>query len=438
MTSTVSLTSPAPGESFFAGLRRRLALTGMSIVYVLLAVPALAMLCILTTSLSVAIVGVGLVLLLIFVPITQQLTNLHRALSGWVLGKKIENPYLPRRGNTPWSMLKGWAVDPARWRDFLWTYVNVCITWALAWIAFGLGLAVVWYAVFPFVFAVTPDGTFDSEYGFFTLDTQAEAFYQWVLLLIVFPLWWWLEPVLVKTCALLDRALLSPSRGTMERRVAQVSASRAETIDHSAAELRRIERDLHDGAQARLVSLGMSLGLAEEMLKKDPEAAAQLLAEARTVTTSALGDLRSVVRGIHPPVLADRGLAGAIQALALDMSLPVSVTIVLPGRPPAPVESAVYFATSELLANLGKHSSASRASIDVTHDGQVLRVVVEDNGVGGASVGAGTGLAGVARRLAAFDGTMDVVSPAGGPTTVTLEVPCALSSPKISPSSGTA
>lgn len=438
MTTTASLTSPVRGESFLAGLRRRLALTGFSVVYVLLAIPALVLLCTMTTALSVAILGVGLVFLLLLVPLNEQLANLHRKLAGYLLGVKIEQPYTSRLVGSPWSLIKSWAVDPARWRDFLWTYVMVCITWALSWLAFGFGLAVVWYAVFPFVFAVTPDGTFVSEYGIFTLDTQTEAFYQWALLLVAVPLWWWLTPVLMRWCAQLDRAMLSPSRGTLERRVAQVSASRAESIDHSAAELRRIERDLHDGAQARLVSLGMSLGLAEELLAKDPAKAAELLAEARTVTTSALGDLRSVVRGIHPPVLADRGLAGAIQALALDMSLPVSVTIVLPGRPPAPVESAVYFATSELLANIGKHASASRASIDVSHDGRALRVVVEDDGVGGASLDAGSGLAGVARRLAAFDGTMDVVSPAGGPTVVTLEVPCALSSPKISPSSETA
>lgn len=438
MTSTASLTSPAPGERFLAGLRRRVALTGIAVLYVVLAVPALAMLVILSTSLSVAVVGVGLVMLLIFVPINQQLTNLHRALSGWVLGVEIENPYLRRRGAGPWTVLKGWAVDPARWRDFLWTYVTVCIRWALAWLAFGLGLAVIFYAIFPFLFAITPEGTFDNDYGFITIDTQAESYYHWILMVVAFGLWWWLEPVLVKWCALLDRALLSPSRGTLERRVAEVSASRSETIDHSAAELRRIERDLHDGAQARLVALGMNLGLAEELLSKDPEAAAKLLSEARTVTTSALGDLRSVVRGIHPPVLADRGLAGAIQALALDMSLPVAVTIVLPGRPPAPVESAVYFATSELLANIGKHASARRASIDVSHDEGVLRVVVSDDGVGCATVAGGSGMAGVARRLAAFDGTMDLVSPVGGPTVVTLEVPCALSSPKISPSSGTA
>jgi signal transduction histidine kinase len=435
MSSTVSLTSPAPGESFAEGLRRRLALSGISLIYVLLTVPALVMLCVLTTSLSVAIVGVGLILLLIFVPINQQVTNLHRALSGWVLGQKIENPYRPRRQGGPLAILAGWANDPARWRDFLWTYVVVCIRWALAWLTFGLGLAVIWYALFPFIFSLAPE--VGPDYGLFRVDTQVEAFFEWVLLVVAFGLWWWLVPVFVKWCALFDQALLSPSRGTLERRVEEVSQSRAETIDHSAAELRRIERDLHDGAQARLVSLGMSLGLAEELLAKDPDAAARLLSEARSVTTSALGDLRSVVRGIHPPVLADRGLAGAIQALALDMSLPVSVTIVLPGRPPAPVESAMYFATSELLANIGKHASAKRASIEVTHDDQMLHVVVTDDGIGGASLAQGSGLSGVARRLAAFDGTMDLVSPIGGPTVIVMEVPCALSSPKISPSSAT-
>lgn len=438
MSTPVSLTASAPGETFRAGFGRRVALTGIAVLYVLLTVPVLAMLVALTISLGVSVVGVGLLLLLVLVPITQQLANLHRALAGRLLGVKIESPYRPRRRGGPRAILKNWASDPARWRDFLWTYVTVCLRWVLSWLAVALALAVIWYAIFPFLFAITPAGTFDIDYGFVTLDTQAESYLQWILLMVAFGLWWWLTPLLVKACALLDRALLSPSRGALERRVAEVSASRSESIDHSAAELRRIERDLHDGAQARLVALGMNLGLAQELLATDPEAAARLLSEARTVTTSALGDLRSVVRGIHPPVLADRGLAGAIQALALDMSLPVAVTIVLPGRPPAPVESAMYFATSELLANIGKHASARRATIDVSHDGDRLRVVVTDDGDGGATSAGGSGLAGVARRLAAFDGTMELVSPAGGPTMVTLEVPCALSSPKISPSSGTA
>jgi signal transduction histidine kinase len=145
-----------------------------------------------------------------------------------------------------------------------------------------------------------------------------------------------------------------------------------------------------------------------------------------------------VVRGIHPPVLADRGLTGAVEALALDMALPVSVTARLDGRPAAPVESAVYFAVAECLANVGKHAGAAHAWVELTHDGTTLRAVIGDDGRGGADPGRGTGMRGVMRRLSAFDGTMSVSSPDRGPTLVTLEVPCALSSPKTTPSSGTA
>ncbi len=380
----------------------------------------------------------GLVLLLVFVPLNQQLTNVHRRLSGRILGITIEQPYAKVGVGSPWRVLKAWANDPARWRDFGWTWMSVTVGWILSWIAFGIGLAVIWYAIFPFIYWVTPAGVFDMNYGILELDTQVEAFLEWIWLAVAFGTWWYLLPVLVRWRAELDRAMLAPSREALERRVAEVSASRTETIDHSAAELRRIERDLHDGAQARLVALGMNLGLAEELLATDPEAAAALLAEARGVTTSALGDLRSVVRGIHPPVLADRGLAGAVQALALDMPFPTSVLISLPARPPAPVEAAVYFAVSEFLANIGKHAGATRAVVEVGHADGRLTLRVEDDGRGGADASAGSGLAGVARRLAAFDGTMDVSSPVDGPTVITLEVPCELSSPKTWPSSGTA
>jgi signal transduction histidine kinase len=181
----------------------------------------------------------------------------------------------------------------------------------------------------------------------------------------------------------------------------------------------------------------MSLGMADDLLEQDPDAARRLLEEARTTTTAALGDLRSVVRGIHPPVLADRGLVGAVRALALDMPIPVLVAAELRGRPPAPVESAVYFAVAECLANIGKHADADKAWIEVEHADGVLRVEVGDAGRGGADVANGSGMRGVMRRLAAFDGRMSVSSPAGGPTVVTMEVPCVLSSGKTTPSSGT-
>ena len=176
--------------------------------------------------------------------------------------------------------------------------------------------------------------------------------------------------------------------------------------------------------------------MAEEAFATDPERARTLVSEARTTTASALIDLRNVVRGIHPPVLADRGLAGAVQALALDLPLPVEVEASLPGRPPAPVESALYFTIAECLANIGKHSGAGNAWVLMRHRDGILQAIVGDDGAGGADPGAGTGMLGVMRRLAAFDGTMTVASPVGGPTIVTLEVPCALSSPKTAPSSG--
>ncbi len=218
-------------------------------------------------------------------------------------------------------------------------------------------------------------------------------------------------------------------------RVNVLARTRSGALDVQAAELKRIERDLHDGAQARMVSLAMNLGLASELLDSDPAAAAELLTEARATTLSALAELRTVMEGIQPPVLSDRGLVGAVQALALDLALPVTVTATMPGRLDPAVESAVYFSIAEALANVLKHSHATSASVTLDHRAGVLTVVVGDNGVGGASMTAGRGLSGIARRLEVFDGTLTVSSPAGGPTSVTVEVPCALSSPKTSSSS---
>jgi signal transduction histidine kinase len=181
----------------------------------------------------------------------------------------------------------------------------------------------------------------------------------------------------------------------------------------------------------------MSIGLAEQLVRRDPEAVRRLLAEARETSGQALAELRGLVRGIHPPVLAERGLDGAVRALALAVPLPVEVTVDLPGRPLAPVESAAYFAVAEGLANVTKHSGATRAWIRLGHTDGRLTMVVGDDGRGGADPAAGTGLAGVGRRLAAFDGTMVVSSPSGGPTVVSMELPCELSSPRTSPSSGT-
>ena len=215
-------------------------------------------------------------------------------------------------------------------------------------------------------------------------------------------------------------------------RVQQLTETRGHAVDAAAAELRRIERDLHDGAQARLVALGMNLRAVERVLPGSPNAALALVAEARETSVRALNELRDLIRGICPPVLADRGLGHAVQALALDTPLPTMLEIDLPGRLTPPVESACYFAVAEALANAVKHAGARSAHIRIQHSAGLLRIEVADDGIGGADPALGTGLLGVERRLGTFDGILAVNSPPGGPTMVVMEVPCVLSSPKTS------
>ncbi|GII84817.1 hypothetical protein Ssi03_28070 [Sphaerisporangium siamense] len=220
------------------------------------------------------------------------------------------------------------------------------------------------------------------------------------------------------------RSLLAPTRRSLlANEVRHLTETRTQAVDAQAAELRRIERDLHDGAQARLVAIGMMLGAAEEIVESDPQAAKALIVKVREASASSLVELRRLVRGIHPPVLAERGLGDAIRALALDSPLKAEVSVDLPARAEAPVESAAYFVVSELLANAGRHSGAGAVTIDVSHRGPALRLTVTDDGHGGADPSRGSGLSGIERRLAAFDGVLALNSPAGGPTTAVVEIP---------------
>ncbi len=228
-----------------------------------------------------------------------------------------------------------------------------------------------------------------------------------------------------------DAELATRARA-LEHRVDRLTKTRAGAAEVAIAELRRIERDLHDGAQARLVAVGMSLRAAEQLMPASPDAALALVAEARETSSRALADLRDLVRGIYPPVLADRGLGDAVRALALDTPLPVEVDVELPEEPPMPVAAAVYFGIAEAITNAVVHAGATAVQVQVAHAGDMLRALVADDGHGGADPALGTGLAGVERRLAAFDGILAVNSPVGGPTIVAIEVPCALSSAKTS------
>ena len=209
-----------------------------------------------------------------------------------------------------------------------------------------------------------------------------------------------------------------------EARVEELTQSRAGAVEAAESQLRRIERDLHDGAQARLVALGMNIGLAEQQLEKDPEKAQEHLAEARKAAGAALQELRDLARGIHPPILADRGLEAAVRALADHAAVPVSVDVELAERPPATVETAAYFVAAEGLANALKHAQASRIDIAVHEREDAIVVRVLDDGRGGVSE-AGGGLHGLRQRVEALDGSLRIASPDGGPTVIEAVLPCA-------------
>jgi signal transduction histidine kinase len=237
------------------------------------------------------------------------------------------------------------------------------------------------------------------------------------------PVWPIIGILIVLAIQFVTAVLVSPRQAEMEERIETLETTRAGAVDAQETELRRIERDLHDGAQARLVALGMSLGMAEQKLSEDPERAGQLLAEARIGAEHALRELRDLARGIHPPVLADRGLGAALASLATSTPLPVALSIDVEPRPAPAVESAAYFVAAEALANAVKHARAQRVEISIVRVADSIELEVSDDGQGGADPD-GSGLRGLRRRVEALDGRLSVSSPRGGPTTIRAELPC--------------
>ncbi|MGW5767409.1 sensor histidine kinase [Streptomyces tendae] len=333
-------------------------------------------------------VGVGLTVTVIGLPLlaaglrgTRLLGKLERARARMLLGVRVDEPSpLPLRSEHGffaqlWMSLK----DPVGWRTVLFEFIR-----------------------FP--------------WGVLTFSVTLTSFF--VL--------WPVLPFIARGLANVDRAmvrgLLSPS-DELERRIAELESDRGVVVDTAAADLRRIERDLHDGAQARLVNLAMGLGLAKEKLLEDPDAAAAMVDEAHGEVKLALQELRDLARGIHPAVLTDRGLDAALSSVASRCTVPVRVTVDLAERPAAAIEGIAYFTVSELLQNVSKHSGAGSASVEVWRSSDRLLMQVEDNGRGGASLAGGTGMKGLADRLTAVDGLFVVDSPEGGPTTITAELP---------------
>jgi signal transduction histidine kinase len=221
------------------------------------------------------------------------------------------------------------------------------------------------------------------------------------------------------------RMLAEPVQARLSARLVELVESRAGALAVHSAELRRIERDLHDGAQARLVSIALRLALAERRMDSDPAFAAGLVRQAREGAEEATGELRDLIRGLYPPLLADRGLVTAVEALAARSPVPVAVTVDArtAERLPAAVESAAYFAVSEALTNIARHSGAGQATLDLSLDEDRLVIAVADDGTGGADESRGTGLCGIRRRVTAFDGQFSLTSPAGGPTVLTIRLP---------------
>jgi len=234
----------------------------------------------------------------------------------------------------------------------------------------------------------------------------------------------WLTRGLAAADAAVARRLLGqPGRADLTARIGELERSRAGVVDAAEAERSRIERDLHDGAQQRLVALAMELGRARAKLAEDPKAAEALIGEAHQQAKQALVELRNLVRGVHPPVLTDRGLDAALSGLAALCPVPVVLRVNLPARPSATVEAIAYFVVAEALTNVAKHAAASQVEVDIEQAGDMLRIAITDDGVGGANP-AGRGLSGLAGRLAGVDGRLTVSSPLGGPTRIEAEVPC--------------
>lgn len=378
----------------------------------MMAIPMVA-----ATALTTVMAGLGLVLLplALYGVRTWGLLESRRAAHhlGW------ESPVRPLAlSGGPIVRLRQIVTDRGTWRGIGWLFGQATVGTFLGLIGFltvaGVPMLILDLAV--------PDGASDPT----------EPLLNLFMLVVVAGLLLWGAAPLARLQARAALLVLSPSDAELRARelaarVDTLTETRAGAVNAHDAELRRIERDLHDGTQARLVSIAMRLGLAERAIAdnaSDPDALAKLIRDARSGAEEAMLDLRDVIRTMYPPILADRGLDGALAALGARCAVPTQVQVDGVGTLPAPVEAAAYFVVAEALTNIAKHSAATRAEVRVSRDADQLLVEVTDDGIGGADPVRGTGLDGIQRRVAALDGGAKVTSPVGGPTHVLAELPC--------------
>jgi signal transduction histidine kinase len=419
------LTHRTVRELLYCGIGGLAGVIGFEITIAMLAVG-------LTISVSIVGTVIGLLLLTLALRVSGRLGALHRRLAGWLLSYRVEPPPKFQPGTGILNRLDKRLRDRAAWRAVSYSLVKLpvaavqlyaitiaCIgladiTYPVDWVLFRNHSTSPMTVVFPFPFI----GAF-HVYGF--VGTYLGAIAGVVCVLAAT----WLARAINAGDRRLLRGLLGPR--SMAERVSELERTRTLAVEDSAAALRRVERDLHDGAQMRLAALAMNLGMAQEKLGDDEHAdhatVRELIDAAHRNAVDAMADLRDLARGIHPPAL-DNGLASALATLAASSAIPASVTADIGTRPAPAIETIAYFCAAELIANATKHSYANQIKINIfTERTGVLRLQVIDDGIGGADAAGGSGLTGLGQRVSTVDGRIDVSSPPGGPTAVTVELP---------------
>jgi len=375
-------------------------------------------------GLATSIVWVGIPILWLAMNVMRGGAAVERAWVRTALRTDIPRPYRVQIEGTLWQRWKQRFTDPATWRDFGYLALLLPVG-IMEFVAVVTMLTVVaalvavpfWIGTAPFAVVVGDSWTIDSFASALPIAGIGLALIPFVLLGTR-----WMGSVHARFA----RGMLGPTRADeLAIEAERLQSSRARGVEAAEAERRRIERDLHDGAQQRLVAVAMGLGRAKSKMDTDPEGAAELIAEAHADAKLAIKELRDLARGIYPSVLGDRGLDAALSALAARVPIEVELQVNVEPRPPTSVESAAYFTVGEALTNITKHSQATKATVKVNRVEAGVLVEVTDNGQGGAELKPGGGLAGLADRAATIDGVVVVVSPTGGPTVIRAELPCA-------------
>lgn len=366
---------------------------------------------------------VGIPVLIAMLWVGDLIARLERVRFWLLLGAAITPPARSESEPTGWRKLTRLLLTPSSWLHFVYAVVRLPLSLVEATLVSAVWSTAVVLLALPAYNAALPGGA--AHLGHVAVRNPlalAGLAIAGLLLLLAAP---WLTRGLAAADEGVAHALLgSRRRADLTARIGELETSRAAVVDAAEAERRRIERDLHDGAQQRLVSLAIELGRARAKFGSDPDAAQAIVDQAHEQAKAALTELRNLVRGVHPPVLSDRGLDAALSGLAALSPVPVSVSVPeVTVRPPAHVEAIAYFVVAEALTNVAKHARASHASVTVRRSGDVLTLTISDDGIGGANP-AGQGLSGLAARVAGVDGRLSVSSPAGGPTVIEVALPC--------------